>query len=69
MDIEKARKYFEKQGIAEQLFALRLKKGKGQKKLNRIIKGLLQKGLMLPPGTDYSINSVIKINKRKNKVN
>ena len=54
VDIDRAREYFENEGIANELLELQLKPKGGKARLNAIIKDCLSEGKMLPEGIDYS---------------
>ena len=60
-DAEKAREYFEKEGLADQLLENRLKQEGGQKRLNEIVKDCIENGQMVPEGLDYSSRAMIRI--------
>lgn len=59
-DVEKAREYFESQGIADQLLELRIRAYGGQKRLNEIIRECIENGKIIPVGLDYSSKAVIR---------
>lgn len=60
IDVEKAREYFDREGITDALLEIRLKKDGGQKRLNEIIRECLENGKIIPSGLDYSSKSVIR---------
>jgi uncharacterized protein YqeY len=62
-DADKAREFFDQEGIADQLLENRLKKEGGQKRLNEIVREYLEKGMMLPGGIDYSSKLTIRRSK------
>ena len=60
-DAEKAREYFEKEGLADQLLESRLKQDGGQKRLNEIVRECVEGGKIIPEGLDYSSRAMIRI--------
>lgn len=60
VDVEKAREYFESQGIADSLLEERIKQDGGQARLNEIIRECIESGKMVPAGLDFSSKAVIR---------
>ena len=62
-DVEKAREYFEKEGLADQLLENRLKQEGGQKRLNGIVRECVESGRVVPEGLDFSSRAMIRISR------
>jgi len=62
-DREKAQKFFDQEGITDQILENRLKKEGGQKRLNEIVKEHIENGKMVPEGLDFSSRTMIRVSK------